>query len=87
MREGELELCRSTPCAVFYEGPDADRESVHVLTVSREGYRSETRRVLASDATITVTLASAAGARRSPPAAPRDRSQALLSGYRLEVPY
>ncbi len=85
--EGNLELCPITPCAIFYDGPDAAPESVHVLTIAREGYRSETRRVTASDTAITVALLPATGPRRSAPPAPKDTSQALLSGYRLEIPY
>jgi serine/threonine-protein kinase len=95
VREGDVELCPSSPCAVVYEGRDADRGRFHVLTFEREGYRSRSVRVGATDGSVAVELSPAETAPAHPPraacavapTAPPHLSSWSLSGYRLDVPY
>jgi serine/threonine-protein kinase len=97
VREGNVDLCRSAPCAIVYEGRDADRGATHLLTFSHDGYRSRTVRVAALDGALTVELApSDPVAPQAPrpvarPVAPaptlRAASAVPVSGYRLDVPY
>jgi hypothetical protein len=96
VREGNLDLCPSTPCAIVYEGRDADRSATHLLTLARDGYRSRTIRLAAADRALSVELAPVdplpareprAAARPRVLAAPMCPASALLSGYRLDVPY
>jgi hypothetical protein len=95
VKEGDLELCPSSPCAVVYEGRDADRGTVHLLTFERDGYRSRSVRVAATDGTVAVELSPAEiapahapqAARAVAPTAPPRPSSWSLAGYRLDVPY
>jgi serine/threonine-protein kinase len=96
VREGDVDLCPSTPCAIVYEGRDADRGATHVLTLARDGYRSRTVRLASTDGAVSVELAPmgpvAVRAPR-PPTRPLAVDTSLtaaaapLSGYRLDVPY
>jgi serine/threonine-protein kinase len=96
VKEANVDLCRSTPCAIVYEGRDAERGATHLLTLSRDGYRSRAVRVAAIDGALTAELAP------SDPVAPQATRPALrplamatpprtasvpLSGYRFDVPY
>jgi serine/threonine-protein kinase len=96
VREGDLDLCPSTPCAIVYEGRDADRGATHNLTLARDGYRSRTVRVAATDGAVSVELARtdpvpAHAPRRAAhpfePAPPLRPASPTLTGYRLDVPY
>jgi serine/threonine-protein kinase len=96
VREGNVDLCPSTPCAIVYEGSEADRHATHLLTLARDGYRSRTVRIAAADGALSVDLArvdQVPDHERRPaghpyvPAAPLRPESALLSGYRLDVPY
>jgi serine/threonine-protein kinase len=88
VKEDDVELCRATPCAILYDGPVNAPDRSHVLTIARDGYRSETLRVTAAEGPVRVTL------RPTPPIAvhpaprpPKEGAPMLLSGYRLEIPY
>jgi serine/threonine-protein kinase len=96
VKEANVDLCRSTPCAIVYEGRDAERGATHLLTLSRDGYRSRAVRVAAVDGALTAELAP------SDPVAPQATRPAVrplamatpactasvpLSGYRFDVPY
>jgi hypothetical protein len=83
--EGEIELCRSTPCAIVYEGADAQPGTSHVLTLAHEGYRSERRTVSGADGALIVSLTPIAPGSRH--GLPRDRYETRLSGYKVDVPY
>jgi hypothetical protein len=83
VREDDVALCRTTPCAIFYDGAGNDREASHVLTIAREGYRSETRRVTAAESPVTVTLSPLPV--QVPPHPRRDKERIVLSGYRLDA--
>jgi serine/threonine-protein kinase len=96
VKEGNVEVCPSTPCAIVYEGRDADRGTTHVLTLSRDGYRSRTVRVAAIDGAVTAELApSDPVAPQAPRAAvravalppPLRTASVPVSGYRFDVPY
>jgi serine/threonine-protein kinase len=86
VKEGEIELCHATPCAIVYEGVEAQRAASHELTLAHDGYRSETRTVRGGDDTVAVALTPIASSfrRRVPP---RDRDVVRLAGYKLDVPY
>jgi serine/threonine-protein kinase len=85
VKEGEVELCPSTPCAILYEGADAHPGASHVLTLTHEGYRSETRSVSGADGTVIVSLTPIApGPHRG---ISRDGDGTRLSGYKVDVPY
>jgi serine/threonine-protein kinase len=96
VQEGGVDLCRSTPCAIVYEGPDADRGATHLLTLSRDGYRSRTVSVAAIDGALTAELAPSDTAAPQAPrpamhpvalATPLRTASVPLSGYRFDVPY
>jgi serine/threonine-protein kinase len=87
VREGDVELCRATPCAIVYEGAEASPDAVHVLTVARDGYRTETRTIRPIEGPVEIVLVQAAMRRPPPPPPPRTRDPPPLSAYRLDVPY
>jgi serine/threonine-protein kinase len=88
VKEGDAELCRATPCAILYDGPGNTPERAHVLTIAREGYRSETRRVTAADGPVRVILTPVPSAiQHATPQSPKAGVPMLLSGYRLDIPY
>ena len=43
VKEDGVELCSSTPCDILYKGADADPARDHKLTLTRPGYKVETR--------------------------------------------
>ncbi len=86
--EGDVELCRSTPCAIVYEGADARPDGVHLLTVARDGYRTETKPVRPTDGSVEIALVPVPVRRRiAPPSVPASRDPPWLPSYRLDVPY
>jgi serine/threonine-protein kinase len=87
VKEDDVELCRMTPCAVLYETRGNEPEASHVLTVSRDGYRSETRKVTVKDSPVSVTLTPMPSAPKLVVPRTVSKDQTVLSGYRLEVPY
>jgi serine/threonine-protein kinase len=90
VKEGNVELCRTTPCAILYGANDGDPGAIHVLTVSRDGYRSETRKVTTADSSVAVTLTPVpilSARPRVAPRAPLGGEPMPISAYRLEVPY
>jgi eukaryotic-like serine/threonine-protein kinase len=89
VKEGSMELCRTTPCAILYDDP-GEAEAGHVLTIVRDGYISETRRVSGAEGPLRVALTPRTAVAAPPHAAPRppkDREPIHLAGYRLDVPY
>ncbi len=49
-------VCNATPCDVTFKGSDADDEREHKLTVSKDGYKEETKTVKIKDKSVTVKL-------------------------------
>jgi len=87
VREDGVEVCSSTPCDVPYKGQDADPVKDHHLTITRNGYRNETRTVRIGDSPVTVKLTVAPTTYRPPaPTKPAD-TQALPPGYKPDIPY
>jgi eukaryotic-like serine/threonine-protein kinase len=88
VREDGVEVCSSTPCDVPYRGSDADPTREHHLSITRNGYKSESRNVRVGDSPVTVKLTVAPQTYRPPPAAakPPD-SPALPPGYKPDIPY
>jgi serine/threonine protein kinase len=90
VKEDGVELCTSTPCDILYKGPDADAAREHKLTVSRQGYKSESRSIRVGDSPVVVKLAKADLPRVVPQAAqpPRnDTPPTVPTGYKNDVPY
>jgi serine/threonine-protein kinase len=87
VKEDGVELCSSTPCDILYKGSDADPSRDHKLTLTRQGYRPETRSVKATDGALTVKLAKADVPRLVPQVAARPDTAAVPTGYRTDVPY
>ena len=56
IKEDAVELCNSTPCDILYKGADADAAKDHTLTVTRLGYRVETRTVKVGDTPVVIKL-------------------------------
>ncbi len=89
VKEDGVELCTSTPCDILYKGPDADAAREHKLTVSRQGYKSESRSIRVGDSPVAVKLAKVELPRVAPQPAPakNDTPQTVPTGYKSDVPY
>ena len=87
VKEDGVELCSSTPCDIVYKGPDADAAREHKLTLTRNGYRNETRSVTIGDSPVTVKLIAAPVFVR--PSAPQQKPDqpSLPPGYKPDIPY
>jgi serine/threonine protein kinase len=86
VKEDGVELCSSTPCDILYKGSDADPNKQHKLTISRNGYRNESRSVTIGDSPVTVKLTAAPVIVR--PQAPSKPDQpSLPPGYKPDIPY
>ncbi len=86
VKEGNVEVCASTPCEVAYKGSEADPDREHRLTLAHPGYRPETRTVKGADGPLVVRLSQLARATAPPP--PRQGDvQAVPSGYKTDIPY
>ncbi len=86
VKENGVEVCSGTPCDLMYRGPDADPAKDHQLTLSRNGYKSETRTVKISDSPVMVKLTVAPQVYRpAPPAGGKPES--LPPGYKPDIPY
>ena len=88
VKEDGVELCSSTPCDILYKGGDADPSRDHKLTVTRNGYKVETKVVRVGDSPVNVKLTAAPIVYRpaAPAAKPTD-TQAPPSGYKSDIPY
>jgi hypothetical protein len=88
VREDGVEVCSSTPCDIVYKGPDADPAKEHHLSLTRNGYKLESRTVKVGDSPVTVklTVAPATYVPR-PPAAKTSETTALPPGYKPDIPY
>jgi hypothetical protein len=86
VREADVELCRATPCGIVYEGAEASPDAVHVLTVARDGYRTETKTIRPTDGPLVIALAPMPIKRRAPtPGVSRSRAPPLPPPFRLDV--
>ena len=56
VKEDGKDQCTPTPCDVVFKGDAADSSRTHKLTITRNGYRPETRTVRSSDAPLHVKL-------------------------------
>jgi serine/threonine protein kinase len=87
VKEDGVELCSSTPCDLLYKGPDADPAKDHKLTLTRNGYKVETKVVRVGDSPVNVKLTPAPIVYRPAPAAKPADTQAPPSGYKSDIPY
>jgi serine/threonine protein kinase len=86
VREDGVELCASTPCEISFNGPAAEPDREHKLTLARQGYRVEIRSVRAGDGTVGVKLSLIP--RAAPPQAARaPDAPAVPTGYKTDIPY
>ncbi len=56
VRENGALLCASTPCDVPYEGAEGDPTREHRLTVTRAGYRTESRAIRVGDSPVIIRM-------------------------------
>ncbi|AKU98082.1 Serine/threonine protein kinase PrkC, regulator of stationary phase [Labilithrix luteola] len=75
VREGNTELCASTPCQLSFKG-EADGGKEHRVLVSKLGYRVELRSVGAKDDSLAVKLVRATGGAPARPVAPSKPTEA-----------
>ena len=76
------------PCDILYKGADADPAREHKLTLSRPGFRLETRTVKVGDSPVAVKLTKAPDVPRFVPAAqPRTDAPPVPTGYKNDLPY
>ena len=88
VKEDGVELCGSTPCDLFYKGADADPAREHKLTLTRPGYRMETRTLKVGDGPIVVKLTRAPEVPRFiPPPQPKVDTPPVPTGYKTDLPY
>ncbi len=88
VKEDGVELCGSTPCDLLYKGADADPTREHKLTLTRPGYRPETRTLKVGDGPIAVKLTKAPDLPRFiPPAPPKPDTPPVPTGYKTDLPY
>ena len=62
VRDETMELCSATPCDVSFKGDAADPHRLHKLTITKPGYRIETRTVKSTDSPVHLKLAKIPGA-------------------------
>jgi serine/threonine-protein kinase len=84
VKEDGAEVCSSTPCDLSYKGDDADPAREHKLTITRQGYRGETRSVKAGDSLVRVKLTATLAPR---PVSPAPDTPAVPKGYKSDIPY
>lgn len=88
VREDGKELCTSTPCDLVFKGEAADPAKVHKLTITRTGFRPETRAAKASDLLVHVKLMHVAGSAPRPPSpSPSPKSDPTTPNGFKEQPY
>ena len=96
VKEDGVELCGSTPCDILYKGADADPARDHKLTLTRQGFKIETRTLKIGDSPLTVKLVKAPDAPRfipqgqgAAPAYPANKPDAppVPTGYKNDLPY
>jgi serine/threonine-protein kinase len=91
VKEDGVELCSSTPCDILYKGSDADSTREHKLTLTRNGYRVETRSVKVGDSPVTVKLTPAPQIYVRPIPQPVREQKSdpapVPTGYKNDIPY
>jgi serine/threonine-protein kinase len=88
VKEDGIEVCSSTPCDIVYKGSEADPTREHRLTLSRAGFRPESRTVKVGDTPVSVKLTLApVGFRPVAPTPAKPESPAVPTGYKTEIPY
>jgi eukaryotic-like serine/threonine-protein kinase len=87
VKEDGVELCSSTPCDIPYKGADADPAREHKLTLTRQGYRVETKSVKLGDTPVNVKLTRASEGPRYVAPQPRPDTPAVPTGYKTDLPY
>ena len=88
VKEDGVELCGSTPCDLLYKGADADPAREHKLTLTRQGYRAETKTLKIGDGPIAVKLTRAPELPRFiPPPQPKPDTPPVPTGYKTDLPY
>jgi serine/threonine protein kinase len=88
VKEDGVELCGSTPCDLLYKGADADPTREHKLTLSRPGYRVETKTLKVGDGPIAVKLTKAPEVPRFiPPPQAKPDTPPVPTGYKTDLPY
>jgi serine/threonine-protein kinase len=87
VKEDGVELCSSTPCDILYKGSDADPAREHRLTLSRSGYRMETKSVKVGDSPLTIRLTPAPVFNVRPAPQPKNDTAPVPTGYKNDIPY
>ncbi|HEY6459802.1 MAG TPA: protein kinase [Polyangiaceae bacterium] len=87
VKEDGVELCSSTPCDILYKGADADPAREHKLTLSRNGYRMETKSVKVGDSPVTIKLMAAPVYNVRPAPQPKNDTAPVPTGYKNDIPY
>jgi hypothetical protein len=87
VKEDGVELCSSTPCDLMYKGPDADPAKDHKLTLTRNGYKVETKVVKVGDSPVNVKLTAAPIVYQRPVPAAKPADTQAPSGYKSDIPY
>lgn len=88
VKEDGVELCSSTPCDILYKGSDADPTREHKLTLTRNGYRVETKTVKVGDSPVAVKLTPAPAGPVYQRPSPKDNGPAPVpTGYKNDIPY
>ncbi len=88
VKEDGVELCGSTPCDLLYKGADADPGREHKLTLTRPGYRIETRTLKVGEGPVAVKLTRAPEVPRFIPQAPaKPDTPPVPTGYKTDLPY
>lgn len=84
VREGGKELCAATPCDLVFED---DAGKPHEITLTRAGFRAETRTVKTGDPPLAVKLTRSGGVARPAPPPPATKPEpATPSGFK-DQPY
>ena len=87
VKEDGVELCSSTPCDILYKGSDADPTREHKLTLTRNGYRNETKTVKVGDSPVAVKLTVAPNVYVRPAPQQKDNTAPVPGGYKSDIPY
>jgi hypothetical protein len=86
VREDSIEVCASTPCEIAYKGAQADPGRDHKLTLTRQGYRVETRSVKPGDPPVVVKLSPLSHGPPAPAQRPAE-APSVPTGYKPDIPY
>jgi hypothetical protein len=89
VKEDGIEQCSSTPCDISYKGPDADPAKEHKLTITKTGYKVETRTIKVGDSPVSVKMTQMPRVWQAPspaPAAKKPNDDDSVKGFK-DVPY